>query len=1395
MAKGDYKIFNNVPFQSVTAHPRRYGVMFNPSSSRSRLRIRDSGRRYSFRLDPLGRVQFSIDGEANWNFITSLNDPCTNTPFPKFISHENVRIGEQIPDIVFDQIAVGRGRIIGKEAGTDRLFHLYIDEMLRTFHRDCNPGEPGTVANEDAPVPPFNMKIDPEYFTDDPPTVIVPPEGTRNYSNHPGSLRLPVFNELLDTGISDVMLVLERARTWYLKDTRSQLAIVSQDDLNFNGQDLIDVFTVENIRNVLESAREAIRKQNPGAFLLDWLLNIDELATNWAGQVAAQGAGGMIFPAYAGFGILLYLMGKSGAITSLKDEKGEKMLIAPRKLLDYLANSPDLKPEAKVHADEAVAKLMDLLSKLMLRSRRAYLQRYGARPDVNRPNELPAEWTIENRMPTPNQPPSWIPVHVRTTYMRRKKAGVGAWKRVYAESEKFHLLWLAANADGSLMAFGAGDFDRLSRTMQTKPNGEWDGTWTPFQSGVTAKRLAHTRNIDGRLEVVRIANDNRVFHAKQSSPNSKVFGTWQELSSTPEKRISVAVEANVDGRLEAFAVGEDKVVWRTEQTSPGTWSKQWVPAFGSDDKLIEVWMARNGAGVLEAVGVAPNFTLWRTKQTSPGGAWEGWSPLYSNADHLRMLNIGRNQEGTLEVIGVADDNQTIWRTSQDSPGNWSGQWQQLFQPDDKLKELWVTTNAQGWLEVIGVADNKTVWYAWQEAPNGDFKSGWHRIEALEGRETLAIAPNEDGSIEIFGVAPLQFPDLFNAPVWRMRILAEKRYAIQYSKVLDIGIGSSHWSENWQAQFGGEIHALLAPRPLTQGERYSLTQYRFLNGPVIDGDAFNDGTTNFYMMVKLGPPGQPEAGMVQAYAILWFDEQTYFTQRYRLVHPTDDILGDLFSLPHYMRDNPEWYDFHLSRYWCPFRAHLINDDSRMVLRRNVIAVTGKNPTTQQWEIYTIVYNYGLCDHSWRWRLFPQAEQRLIAAANAQDQDPQLPAEVTSGSAAAYVVVNMIDMRDDTFLHVRGSLRNPATNTLRVGRWLQRYLPANCQHVPDRHALTGAKPAIGYDHKWDFITEAAYKRADKFYQFGVYEDLIDSRGQYYQVELLPSPGGTPTFADVNGRVWKNDDTTDGEDRLRMHTINFNWSLEKEDGAIVRRMSSPEPLDPDLYVHEFRKRKSISMYETTARFRILERKPLGLIAVFYDKRDDELQSASSLPQPTTLSHDTIEADIPETWKTEDGEPIPPSLPAPAFPNIRVRFKSNHRVEQPPNVRKAQIRIDNAPGLRRLHISFWTPQTEEEVCVNIWRVSLAAIDQAGVVFPMFSVTRFQNFVRRAFPDAPVPSGFRGELGDAWRYDFAWDFAREIEANVRRFCTANGHIEFGTSLWFEDIVGHRALPEELIFT
>ncbi|HJT67122.1 MAG TPA: hypothetical protein VJ749_11745 [Pyrinomonadaceae bacterium] len=84
MAKGDYVLFNNVQFQSVTSFPRRYGVMFNPSSSSSRLKIIDGGQRYACRLRPDdGTVEYSIDGGVTWQGIVSFSDPCAGKNGPR----------------------------------------------------------------------------------------------------------------------------------------------------------------------------------------------------------------------------------------------------------------------------------------------------------------------------------------------------------------------------------------------------------------------------------------------------------------------------------------------------------------------------------------------------------------------------------------------------------------------------------------------------------------------------------------------------------------------------------------------------------------------------------------------------------------------------------------------------------------------------------------------------------------------------------------------------------------------------------------------------------------------------------------------------------------------------------------------------------------------------------------------------------------------------------------------------------------------------------------------------------------------------------------------------------------------------------------------------------------
>ena len=775
------------------------------------------------------------------------------------------------------------------------------------------------------------------------------------------------------------------------------------------------------------------------------------------------------------------------------------------------------------------------------------------------------------------------------------------------------------------------------------------------------------------------------------------------------------------------------------------------------DGRLELW-AIDAAGGL--------FTTWKVS-TVPNAGWAPWTDF--------LAEVGSLPNG-VQQVAVAP------------------------LPDGRL-ELWAIDAAGGLFTTwkVSAAPNA----GW--APWTDFLA---EVGSLpNGVQQAAAAPLPDGRLELWAIDAAG--SLFTT--WKVSVASQSdwapwadflwhetrpRFAIQFSKVLDLGVGYSHWSEQWLKHFGGEIHSLLATRPLFQQERYNLTQYRFLNGPVVDGDAFNDGTTNFYMLVKLGPPGYDGAGLPQRYAILWIDEQTYFTQRWRLLHPTDDVLGDLFSLSHALRNNPEWFDFSLETFWSPFTDNLIDDNSRMAVRRQIIALTGYNPATRRHEINTICFNYGVCDHTWRWRLYPDGEQVVIDSAIAQDFDPQLPAVTLNGPASAYVVVNTLDLRDDTTLHVRGTMRPSGDAPLRAGRWVQRYLPADCRHVPASYLLTGGKPTVGFDHSWDFLSEAAYRRADLFYQFGVYEPRVDSRCQYDEVELLPGANGElPYIDDVVDSVWRNDKEVAAEDRMRINTTNFVWSLSKDvDGAIVKSLlPMPEDeLSPELLVRDRRKLHTMSMYEKTTRFRLLERKPLGLIAVFYDKRDDELQCATGLPHAAIFREDLVEADIPAAWQNEDaGKVCEPSLHSPR--SIRILVKANRRILRPPVVRKARVVCDKAPHQGALHISFWTPQSEQEVCENIWRVSLAALDETGVV-AIFSLTRFPNFSRSAVPDAPLPFDFSGDLNDAWRYDCVWKFATEMSERINRFCTPEGHVEYATSLWFEDVVGNCSTAQETVF-
>lgn len=613
--------------------------------------------------------------------------------------------------------------------------------------------------------------------------------------------------------------------------------------------------------------------------------------------------------------------------------------------------------------------------------------------------------------------------------------------------------------------------------------------------------------------------------------------------------------------------------------------------------------------------------------------------------------------------------------------------------------------------------------------------------------------------------------------------------IAFSKVLGMGAGHVHWHERYELKYGGEIQPVRLGMDALQGAEQVSLAYRFMNGPVRDGDGFIDGTANFYLLVKLAK----QVGLKQTHAVLFADEQFYFSGRWRLLHPFKDaapmsimgLLSDPSGRPH---------DFNPDCFWDPCEDGLIGDQSRMSVARQVIVLSSQDFQ----EFYTINFSWGSSDYSWRCRSAKPTQQTKAIGGLTWDN-----------STGDVSYPQSLRMREDMTLCMKG--KKGGVN----GYWFQPYLRAGSELFPHRSQLSSAPPPTSSgptrprikankpqmdNRPWSFMTQTAFESADQFSHICAYQ-TVRARNQYYKIKvndhaaMLEAHKKDPMEQE---RHW-----TASWDDLYISRMGLNW----------RNPPAGDFFKVKNFIKKDGKGTCTSMFNKDLRFKLSYRGALGWIATFADKRDDDLAPLTGMGKTVPLkktefflsgankdSSGVIDLDYEFSSRTVKSVPltlinriVPTGLrPAASAEFQTVQFQENRTVEGAPRIKQVTVELlQPANPAAGIAVTLRTDLFQADLAENVWAVYMAGLEGSGEnvkVVPILAAWRENHF------------SLHKDNGDG-TFDYRAVFEKGSSAliggtdAIGKFCTQKGRVELGTSIWFEDAVGHVAPADETIFS
>ncbi|MCU7916850.1 MAG: hypothetical protein KZQ95_00645 [Candidatus Thiodiazotropha sp. (ex Epidulcina cf. delphinae)] len=540
--------------------------------------------------------------------------------------------------------------------------------------------------------------------------------------------------------------------------------------------------------------------------------------------------------------------------------------------------------------------------------------------------------------------------------------------------------------------------------------------------------------------------------------------------------------------------------------------------------------------------------------------------------------------------------------------------------------------------------------------------------------------------------------------WAGKVLDRSERSIRFHKVLGMGVGRLHRHTHYTDCQGGELHVLA-----------------FNMGPIGDFASFFDGTCNYYILcrIKEGPLDEnQQASLRDAYGLLWIDEQTYYSERWRLVHPGDNRWGDasrsmvtFAGLPPEKASDPGYEPYRdekrypadcqleLKRFWCPFRNGFIHSGSRLAVARQTCLVAGRVPVDFQIPaqdpgydfepgedlLFTLVFSWGSIDRTWRWRKLPPG--CVAVALSEADEKALLDGALSTADlvseAGDVCYPQLIGLRDDMTITLRGA--KGFSEQRQEGYWVQKYLPADNWEVPfvDEAADAGSRrqqlslfgtsqlpPKLGYCHDWRFVSLEAFEQVKRYSHWGCYGE-VDSRSQYYEISITPDSAISAEALETALTHGSEDlRWIDFEDRLAVYYPWCNYSALED---ILISGIPTEPLFKMLH-------QPPSFFNHALGFKIARRASWPapgvdaaeaggegvFIATLWDKRDDDLATLQPLPAAGPIA---LLAD-------------PASTGPLAGKILSIRLGARRVIWKAPVVQRAVMAVD--PNERRIRLSF---------------------------------------------------------------------------------------------------------------